>query len=87
LQPEGVEYVKITVPAEIPVTTPVMPIAATDGLLLVHTPPAQGSLNVIVVPTHNVFGPVIGHGVHGTTLTLFVIILVHPVTGSMALTV
>jgi len=42
--------------------------AATTGLVL-NTPGVVGSLNVIVVPTHSVVGPVIGSGSGYTLIT------------------
>ena len=40
----------VAVPAVTPVTTPVLEFTvATDGVLLLHVPPASASVNVIVV--------------------------------------
>ena len=51
----------VVVPTDKPVAIPLtMPIVATAGVLLVHTPPVTASVNVTVVPTHWVVGPVIG---------------------------
>lgn len=50
----------MTVPAPIPVTTPVdKPTVATAGLLLTQVPPVVVSLNVVLVPVHITVVPVI----------------------------
>ena len=72
-QPVPIEYVTVTVPVVIAVTTPeVEPIAATDGLLLLQFPPADELLNVVVAPTQRLVAPVIGPG-GGLTVTVIVI--------------
>lgn len=48
----------VSVPAEIPVTMPVVPMAASV-LLLLHVPPAMPSVNVIEEATHTLDRPVI----------------------------
>ena len=50
--------VKVTVPAETPVTTPPLVTVATDGLLLVQVPPEVGD-KVVVKPTQMEAAPVI----------------------------
>ena len=61
----------VAVPADMPVTTPVLPIVATPELLLLHTPPALALLNVIVDASQTVVVPVIvpafGNGLTVTT--------------------
>jgi hypothetical protein len=52
-----------------PVTTPVEVIAATEGALLVQTPPAVASVSDMLEPAHTCdAGPVIGDG-SGLTVT------------------
>jgi hypothetical protein len=57
------------VPLFTPLTTPVAPILATNGLLLLQIPPGVTSLNVIKEPVQIVVGPVIAATV-GTTVTV-----------------
>ena len=45
------------VPALIPVTLPVVPTVATDGVLLVQMPPGVASDNVMIVPAHKALAP------------------------------
>lgn len=48
----------VTAPADIPVTIPVSePIVAFAIELLVHTPPGEASVNVVVEPSHTLTGP------------------------------
>ena len=47
--PEVSVNVKLAEPAEIPVTTPLLLMVATETLLLAHVPPDEGK-NVVVVP-------------------------------------
>jgi hypothetical protein len=47
------------VPPVIPCTTTEPDNVATEVLLLVHTPPGDGSLKLIVEPGHTFVGPVI----------------------------
>ena len=69
-QPAPSEYDIVTDPAAVPVTMPVeLPIAAIDGLLLLHVPPDTGWPSVAVEPTHTVPGPVIAAGVALTVTT------------------
>ena len=47
-------------PAETPVTTPVLlPMVAVEGPVDNHTPPGAPSASVIVLPTHTDVGPLI----------------------------
>lgn len=48
---------KVTVPAETPVTTPLLVTVATAGLLLVQVPPVVGD-NVVVLPIQMLLEPV-----------------------------
>jgi len=58
------------VPAEIPVTIPVEdPTLAIPVALLLHTPPEEASLNVVVEPKHRDSVPVIEAGT-GYTVTI-----------------
>jgi hypothetical protein len=45
------------VPGATPVTTPAPLTDATEVLLLLHTPPAAPSVNVVVFPAHIVVDP------------------------------
>ena len=47
-------------PADTPVTTPLLLTVATAVLLLLHTPPTVALLKVVVDPTHALAVPVIG---------------------------
>jgi len=49
--------VKLTDPADIPVTSPALVTVATAGLLLAHVPPVVGE-RVVVNPSQIVEGPV-----------------------------
>ena len=48
----------MAVPADKPLTTPVVLMVATAGLLLLHTPPAVALDKVTVLPSHTVVVPV-----------------------------
>jgi hypothetical protein len=50
-------YVIVAVPVPVPVTIPVLPIVATDVLLLAHVPPGVASDNESVVPMQIVAPP------------------------------
>lgn len=79
--PDGGIYVIDVVPAEMPVTTPVEdPTVAIAVFALVHVPPATGSLNVVVLPIHVLFTPVMPGG-GGTTVTIPA--MVHPVPANL----
>ena len=74
-QPLANEYVIFGVPAATPVTIPVpVPTSATDVLLLLQLPKPEGSLRLIVLPTHtlNTVDAVIGSGVGFTVTTVVV---------------
>jgi hypothetical protein len=51
LQPEALVNVKVTLPADTPVTKPPLVTVATEGLLLVQLPPVVG-FSVMVELTH-----------------------------------
>lgn len=52
----------VTVPADTPVTTPdEEPTVAVEPLALVHVPPVEASLSVVVRPTHAFKVPVMGN--------------------------
>ena len=61
------------VPADTPVTTPVLPTAARLVLLLLQVPPVEASVKAVVKPTHTLAVPVIAAG-KGLTVTGVVII-------------
>ena len=69
-QPVSDEKVTVVVPVVTGVSTPVPAIVATLVLLLVHTPPVQGEVNVMVWPRHTLSGPMIGQT--GLTVTVYV---------------
>ena len=50
-------YIIVSIPAEIPVTTP--PTTIARALLLVHVPPVVVSVNVMIEATHTLEGPCI----------------------------
>jgi hypothetical protein len=50
----------VDVPADMPVTTPLLLIVATDVVLLLHVPPDVASASGELPPTHIVSVPVIG---------------------------
>lgn len=81
LHPEDVSVkVKLTVPAEIPVTKPVLSMVATVASLLSHAPPTDG-LNVIKAPTHKLLE---GRLTVGISLTVTVgVVLLNPVEVSV----
>jgi len=58
----------VGVPAFMPVTTPLVPTEASSELLLLHVPPIDPLVNVIVEPVQTVAGPEIGAG-NGSTVT------------------
>jgi hypothetical protein len=57
------EYVMVTVPAEMPVTTPEVLTVARAVLLLLHTPPGVPLLKAVVSPVQTELLPVIAAGV------------------------
>jgi hypothetical protein len=63
----------LEVPEETPVTTPVeIPMVAFDGVLLVHVPPIDVFVSVIVWPTHTTESPDIS-AIAGLTDTVVVL--------------
>ena len=52
-------YVIVVVPADKPLTTPVLLMVATAGLLLIHTPPVVVLLNASVLPSQTAAPPLI----------------------------
>jgi hypothetical protein len=62
------EYEMVVLPADTPVTIPVLLTVAIAVLLLLQTPPGAPSVNVIVEATHTLVAPVIVPGT-GNTLT------------------
>ena len=65
-------YVIVTVPDAMPVTSPLPSTDASVLLLLLHTPLAVASLNVIVDPAHTLPRPDIVPG-NGLTVTIVVV--------------
>ncbi len=60
----------VTVPAEMPVTTPVALTVPIPRSLLLHVPPELASSRSEFCPTHTVVEPVIGDGAaDGSTVT------------------
>lgn len=54
-------YEIVAVPAAIPMISPMdVPEVATNGLLLLHTPPGVASVSVVVAPTHSPAAPLMG---------------------------
>ena len=62
----------VAVPADTPVTVPVVPTVATVVAVLLHAPPVVASLNPVVEPAQTVAVPVMvpadGNGLTVTTL-------------------
>ena len=74
IQPVGKVYVIVEVPVDTPVAIPLAePIVATAVLLLVHVPPPDASVKVVVVPGHACNVPEIAAG-NGFTVTACVAI-------------
>jgi hypothetical protein len=71
VHPVGNVKVILAVPAPMPVTTPPELMVATAPLLLFQVPDPDPSVNVVVLPAHNVDDPVIVAGA-GFTVTAFV---------------
>lgn len=85
LQPVAVSIkVKVIVPAETPVTNPVLAIVATLGSLLTHAPPAPG-LAFIVEPTHKVADDILTIGAIFTVT--FEVVALQPVAVSVKVNV
>ena len=70
----------VAVPAEIPVTTPILETVATVGAELLHFPEAVASDRVVVLLTQTLLVPVIAAGAAGRELivTTFTAELEHP---------
>lgn len=67
----------VTVPAEVPYTTPVAdPIVAIAGALLLHVTPDVASLSVVFCPIHKDVAPVIGAGI---AFTVTILVAMQPV--------
>ncbi len=63
----------VEVPADTPVTTPVIePMVATAGVLLLQVPPVVVFERVVVAPIHVVSVPVIGDEIAELTVTTLV---------------
>ncbi len=62
IQPLLIKYVIVAVPADTPVTTPVVPTDATLVLLLLQVPPDVALDSVVVVPAQIEVVPVIAVG-------------------------
>lgn len=70
----------VTTPADIPPITPVASlIVPTPGFVLLHDPPLEASLNVIVDPSHTLCGPVMADG---NGVTVMVVVITQPVAVS-----
>jgi hypothetical protein len=66
----------ILVPASTPDTEPLLPIVATDVLLLLHVPPPVPSVKPEVLPAQKVVAPEM---LAGLPITLTVVVVKHPV--------
>src|ERR1035437_1236341 len=76
-QPFVTTYLMTVVPATMPVIIPVLLTVATDGLLLVHTPPPTGSFNFAESPLHIVVIPVIVPAV-GVSIVIILLAMAVP---------
>lgn len=77
--PHQIPYDIVVVPAETPVTTPVVAsIVAIEGSALVHVPVLVVFVSVVVAPSHTVAVPPIAATVP-TTVTVLVAVGVQPV--------
>jgi len=84
LQPVGMVYIILSVPALTPETTPVVePTVANDVFVLLHVPPVSVLASVIAEPTHTWLGPVIAGGV---VLTVTTDVMKHPVPSVYVIT-
>lgn len=72
----------VATPLPTPVTTPDVPILATNELLLDHVPPVVASLKVVVAPVQTLSVPVIGLS-NGSGLTVAILVVKHPVLKSV----
>lgn len=73
-------HIMVTVPALIPVTTPVADIVATAGLLLLQVTPGVVVLRTVVPPAHKFMVPVIGAG---SGLTVSIVVAMQPLGASV----
>ena len=75
-------YVIVVVPTPMPPTMPVAdPIVPTPGLLLLHVPvppDADGSLNVMVEPTHTALRPLINPAAGDMFTVTFIVVIAVP---------
>ena len=77
LQPLPRDVVIVVVPADMPVTTPVVgSTVPTAGTLLLQVPPGEDEVSVVVSPTHTLAVPVI---VPGPAFTVTVAVAKQPV--------
>jgi hypothetical protein len=65
----------VTVPPETPVSTPAVPMVAIAVFALLHAPPVDISLSVVLLPAHGVTDPVIAAG---NGLTVATTVTLHP---------
>jgi hypothetical protein len=73
LHPVGSVYEIVVMPMATPLITPVEePTVATAVLLLLHVPPDDAEVSVVVLPTHVTAVPVIDAG-KGSTVTTVVV--------------
>lgn len=75
-QPEPIVYEICVVPANMPVSTPVEPMVATPGALLLQAPPEVPSVSETVLPAHNAAGPAMDDG---DTCTVTAAVAIQPV--------
>ena len=68
----------VVVPAETPVTTPVLDTFATAVAELLQTPEAVASLRVVVLPTQTLLVPPIAAGVAGRAFTVNALVAEFP---------
>jgi len=70
-------------PVATPVTTPDVPTVAMDGLMLLHVPAPDASLNAMVEPVHTPNDPVLDVITAGAGITFAVDVAVQPLTGDV----
>jgi hypothetical protein len=76
VQPPLMVYEIVAVPAEMPQSVPVLPMVATDTLLLLQVPPDMASLSVVQRPAQTDGTPLMAAGA-GKTIS--VVVMKHPV--------
>jgi hypothetical protein len=76
VQPPLMVYEITAVPAETPQSVPVLPMVATDTLLLLQVPPDMASLSVVQRPAQTDGTPLMAAGA-GKTIS--VVVMKHPV--------